>query len=82
MTILSSTSVYDALIDVLASSADRESILSFRLNHADQGRLDLLLSKNRAGSLTDAESSELETYEQLEHVVRLLKARVLQRQPS
>lgn len=81
MAILSPATVYDALVDVLARNADRESILSFRLNDADQGRLDSLLDKNRAASLTETESSELETYEQFEHVVRLLKARVLQRQP-
>lgn len=81
MAILSPATVYDALVDVLASNADRESILNFRLNDSDQGRLDLLLDKNRAASLTEAESSELETYEQFEHVVRLLKAWVLQRQP-
>lgn len=69
MTILSSATVYDTLIDVLVSNANREAILSFRLSETDQARLDLLLDKNRAGSLTAAESSEIETYEQLEHVV-------------
>ena len=77
-----SATVYDTLVDVLAGSADRNAILAFRLNSTSQERLDLLLEKNREGTLGEAEASELETYEQFEHVVRLLKARVLQSQPS
>jgi len=82
MGLSTSATVYDTLVDVLASSADRNAILAFRLNSTSQERLDLLLDKNREGTLSEAESSELETYEQFEHVVRLLKARVLQTKPS
>lgn len=78
----SSPNVYDTLLDVLAGCADRNAILSFRLNGASQERLDLLLEKHRDATLSKEEASELETYEQFEHVVRLLKARVLQSQPS
>ena len=77
-----SATVYDTLVDVLTGSADRNAILAFRLNSTSQERLDLLLDKNRDGTLSEGETSELETYEQFEHVVRLLKARVLQTKPS
>ena len=47
----------------------------------DQGKCtDELLDKNRTGTLTDEESSELDVYERFEHLVRLLKAHVLQKQ--
>ncbi len=82
MSTSSSPTVYDTLVDVLAGSADRNAILSFRLNSASQERLDLLLEKNRDGSLNKEEASELETYEQFEHVVHLLKASLLQSQQS
>ena len=70
--------LYDSLVDVLASSADRNTILNFRLDRSSQERLDRLLEKSRQGTIDADESSELATFEQFEHVVRLLKARVLQ----
>ncbi len=45
-----------------------------------QERLDILLEKNREGTLTAEETAELDTFERFEHLVRLLKARVLQKQ--
>jgi hypothetical protein len=41
-----------------------------------------LLEKNREGTLTNDEAAELDAYERFEHIVRLLKARVLQKQGS
>jgi hypothetical protein len=37
-------------------------------------------TKIAKGTLTDEESSELDTYERFEHLMRLLKARMLQKQ--
>ena len=78
MTPLSSPMVYDELVDVLAEEADANCLLAFRLSDDKQRQLDDLLAKNRAGSLTSDESSELEGFAHFEHVVRLLKARLLQ----
>ena len=68
--------VYDDLVDLLAKSAKAEELLAFKLSSEKQRRLDDLLAKNRQGTLTPAESAELDAYEQFEHVVRQLKARV------
>lgn len=73
-------SVYDTLIDLLVQGGNRQEILKFRLGSEPQSRLDELLEKNRSGTITPEEASELETFEHFEHVVRLLKARVLQSQ--
>lgn len=72
--------VYDDLVELLAKSAEAEEVLSFQLSDEKQRRLDDLLSKNRAGTLSPQESAELDAFEQFEHVVRLLKARVRERQ--
>ena len=72
--------VYDELLNILAESADAARLLAFHLSDDQQTRLDELLDKNREGTLSDAETAELDTYERLEHLVRLLKARVLQKQ--
>jgi len=74
--------VYDDLVNLLARSAPPDDLMSFQLSSAKQLRLDDLLDRNRAGTLTPAESAELDTFEQFEHVVRLLKARVRGKQDS
>jgi hypothetical protein len=72
--------VYDELLTILAEGADAARLLAFRLSDDQQTRLDELLDKNRDETLSDAEAAELDTYERLEHLMRLLKARVLQKQ--
>jgi hypothetical protein len=72
--------VYDDLLDLLAENADVQRVLAFRLSDEKQARLDKLLDKNREGTLTSEESAELDAYERFEHLVRLLKARLLQKQ--
>jgi hypothetical protein len=80
MSIVDHPPVYDDLIELLANSANPETVLSFQLSNDKQRRLDQLLSKNRDGTLSPQESAELDAYEQFEHVVRLLKARVREKQ--
>jgi hypothetical protein len=82
MSLLDHPAVYDDLLDVLAESANAERLLAFRLSEPLQARLDILLEKNREGTLTHQEMTELDTYERFEHLVRLLKARVLQKRES
>jgi hypothetical protein len=81
MSAIDHPAVYDDLIDLLAESADPQRVLAFRLSDEKQARLDELLEKNRGGTLTD-EAAELDAYQRFEHVVRLLKARVLRKRGS
>jgi hypothetical protein len=73
---LTSPPLYDELVDLLAAQADPEQLRAFRLSAERQQRLDDLLEKNREGRLEPDESAELEDFEQFEHIVRLLKARL------
>ena len=68
--------IYDDLVDLLAKNAPVDELLEFQLSSEKQQRLDDLLARNQDGSLTAVESAELDSFEQFEHVVRLLKARV------
>ena len=79
MSAIDRPAVYDDLLDLLAESADAQRVLAFHLSDQKQARLDELLEKNREGTLTAEESAELDAYERFEHLVRLLKARVLQK---
>jgi hypothetical protein len=80
MSAIDQIKVYDELLNILAEGTDVARLLAFHLSDDQQTRLDELLDKNRDGTLSDAEAAELDTYERLEHLVRLLKARVLQKQ--
>ena len=74
--------LFDELLDLLAETADPERVLKFRLSEEKQQKLDDLLEKNREGTLTPDETSELESFERFEHVVRMLKARLMRNQAS
>jgi hypothetical protein len=54
-----------------------QDILAFKVSPLAQNRLILLLDKNREGSLTASEVAELDAYEQLEHLMILMKARLI-----
>ncbi|ETX03251.1 MAG: hypothetical protein ETSY2_33905 [Candidatus Entotheonella gemina] len=79
MSIRDHSAVYGDLLDVLAEGANAKRLLAFRLSERLQARLDNLLEKNREGTLTNEEVAELDAYEHFEHLVRLLKARELQK---
>ena len=74
--------IYEEILDLLAQGVDPNRLLAFRLSPEKQARLDDLLERNREGLLTAEESAELDEFERFEHVVRLLKARVLPQRRS
>jgi len=73
-------SIYDELVDLLIESADAARVLAFRLSPQAQARVEQLLAKNREGALTADDAAELDEIERFEHVVRVLKARLLEKQ--
>ena len=77
-----SKTVFDDLLDLLAAGTNADQVLGFRLPEESQRRLDELLQKNREGTLDDSDRAELSTFEQLEHVVRLLKAKLAGRKSA
>lgn len=72
--------IYDDLLDLFVAAADSERLLTFRLPPDKQRRLDDLLQRNRDGLLTEADRGELEEFQRLEHLGRMLKARLRQKQ--
>jgi hypothetical protein len=54
-----------------------QDIIAFKVSSEAQDRLSALLDKNCEGTLTEAEVAELDVYEQLEHLMILMKARAL-----
>jgi hypothetical protein len=68
------------LLETLARLPSPEEVLALRPTPAFQGRIEELLDKNRTVCLPDEERQEWERYEYVEHLMRLAKARAIQRQ--
>jgi hypothetical protein len=66
---------YAEVLDFLLTRPTPQDIIAFRVSPAAQARLRALLDKNREDELNAAEAAELDLYEQLEHLMLLLKAK-------
>ena len=67
--------VFNEMLDFLASGPTPAQIVAFTLSPAAHMRLEALLDKNREEGLSDTEEAELDVYEQVNHLLLLLKAR-------
>ena len=68
------------VLEALARLPSPEEVLALRPATSLQVRIEELLSKDRSGGLSAEEQREWERYEYIEHLVRLAKARAIQRQ--
>ncbi len=75
------TPISDELLDLLARGLTRDQLLAFRPSASTQARLERLLDRSRRGELSPMEAHELDDFETIEHIVRLLKARVRHKPP-
>jgi hypothetical protein len=71
------SSAYTEVLDFLIRRPTPEEIVAFTVSYDCQKRLQFLLDKNRESSLTSEEIAELDTYEQLEHLMILLKTQAM-----
>jgi len=65
--------IYRYILNFLASNPTPEEIADFRPTPEMQERLRTLLGLSKAGKLSPTEQKELDEYEQIEHLVILLK---------
>ena len=72
---------YEEVIDFIASGPSPAAVAAFRLSDATNQRAELLVQRDKGGDLTAGEKSELDHYLELEHIMRLAKARARQRSP-
>jgi hypothetical protein len=77
-----SDNLFSELVQVLTKSASAVDILTFHLSDGAQQRLDGLLTKRREGGLAPSELAELDVFEQFEHLIRLVKARLRNKHPK
>lgn len=66
---------YEEVIDFIAAGSSPSKVIAFRPSDAARARVAELIAREKEGELTPDETSELDHYIQLEHIMRLAKAR-------
>ncbi len=66
---------YSEVVEFFASGPRPDEIIKFRPSAETQEHVRELLAKNASGSLTEEEQAELNVYSNIEHIMRLVKAR-------
>jgi hypothetical protein len=75
---MSATKAYDEVIDFIAAGSNPAGVVAFRPSEEAKGRVRYLIEQEKTAGLSAEERSELDHYLQLEHIMRLAKARARQ----
>jgi len=69
------TRAYEELVDFIAAGASPRDVVAYQPSAAAKARVADLIEQEKTTGLSPEEVAELEHYLQLEHVMRLAKAR-------
>ena len=72
---MSAIRAYDEFVDFIAAGPSSERVASFQPSETSRQRVSELLAREKSTGLSPEEASELDHYLQLEHLMRLAKAR-------
>lgn len=70
---------YDEFINFVASGTTPQGVIDFNPSEATGERVADLIRRQKTGALTEEENSELAHFLEVEHIMRLAKARARQR---
>ena len=70
------TPAYDEIVDFIASGTTPDSVVAFHPSEATKTRVADLIHREKTVGLSAEETTELNHYIQLEHLMRLAKVRV------
>ena len=73
------TVAYEEFVDFIAAGTTPETVIAFRPSEAAKTRVAELIRREKSDSLSPDETSELQHYLHIEHLMRLAKARARQR---
>jgi hypothetical protein len=76
---MTTTRAHDDIVNFLASAPN---VLEFHPSDEAKARFWELVERSKSGAITPGEKDELEQYNQLEHLMRLAKARARQQQKN
>jgi hypothetical protein len=69
------TRAYEELVDFIASGSTSQDVSRFQPSPETKFRVEVLIRKEKSVGLLPEESAELNDYLQLEHLMRMAKAR-------
>lgn len=72
------TKAYDEIVNFIASGTSPESVVSFQPSETVRERVGELIAREKESALSAEETTELNLYIQIEHIMRLAKARARQ----
>jgi hypothetical protein len=72
------TLAYEEIVDFIAHGSNPADVARFQPSEHAVARVRTLVEREKNGSITDAETRELEQASQLEHLMRLAKAKARQ----
>ena len=72
---MNTVKAYEEVADFIAAGTTPQNVIAFRPSEVTQERVSDLLAREKEGELSAEEKSELDHYLQLEHLMRLAKAR-------
>jgi len=75
---MSTLRAYEEVVEFIAAGTSPRNIVAFRPSETAKERVAYLIDREKKASLSPDEKSELEHYLQLEHLMRLAKARARQ----
>ena len=67
--------VYLEIVDFIAAGTTPEAVMDFHPSRQAQQRLAILIEREKAGSVSPEEKAELDHFMELEHILRMAKAR-------
>ena len=73
------TRVYDELVDFIAAGSTPSEVAALTASEESKERVAELIRREKSGELSGDEASELQHFLELEHIMRLAKARARQR---
>jgi len=79
MATMETSTLFDEILDFLASTLTPEQIIEFHPSARLQLRLRDLLDRNRNETLTAEESTELDEFSRMNHLMSMLKIRARKR---
>ena len=75
------TKAYEEIVEFIAAGTTPDAVMSFRPSDETREYVESLLQRERAGSISSEEAAELSHFLELEHIMRLAKARARQHRP-
>ena len=67
--------VYLEIVDFIAAGTTPEAVMDFHPSREAQQRLAVLIDREKAGTVSPEEKAELDHFMDLEHILRMAKAR-------